>query len=212
MAMRLPRPDPASDGRRQAGAGTPTPASCRTAVSRPARGELVHGPVELLLGDHQRRGEPDRGAVGVLGQHAAVAAAARTPRGRSSAPGRCRRRPTGPRPRTATTPVADQRAAAARAGARPARAARCWNSPVAQQRDHLDGRPRRPAGCRRRSSRARPGLSTPSTSASADHRRDRHDAAAERLAQHVHVGHARPRARRRRSRRCGRGPTGSRRR
>ena len=50
-------------------------------------------------------------------------------------------------------------------------------------------RPRRPAGCRRTSSRARRAAARPSTSAGRGHRRHRHDAAAERLAEQVHVRH-----------------------
>ena len=68
------------------------------------RGELVHGPVDLLLGDHDRRSESQRRTVGVLNENAAFGQAqaellAGADLGSMSTPAHR------PRPRTATTPL-----------------------------------------------------------------------------------------------------------
>ena len=124
---------------------------------------------------------------------------------------RCRSRPRGPR----RGPGRPRRRPAARRepclqDARPARCARAWYSPGAQHPDDLDARRRTRAGCRRRCCRARRAGRRRCTSAGDDHGRHRHDAAAERLAQEVDVGHDALVVAGERRARCGRGPTGSR--
>ena len=106
------------------------PTAQSRASSASAQFELIETVVQLRLGDHDRRGEPDGRAVGVLGQHAAPRPAPRTPRGRCRAPDRCPRPAHSPRRRHPTTPLPDHAVAAGRASAARGRAARCWYSPV----------------------------------------------------------------------------------
>ena len=114
--------------------------------------DLVHGPVELLAGDHERRGEADRVHVGVLAEQAAVlervAVLAR-------AAGLGLELDAGPQ-----ADAADLLRRAASCMAREARLevdaqlGRALDQLLVDQ--HVEGgdrRPRRRAGCRRRSSR-----------------------------------------------------------
>ncbi len=173
-------------------------------------GELVDGPVEVGRLDHDRRRQPDRRAVRVLREHAAPheRLAHLAPGARS--PGRCRCRPRARRRAPSTTPWPTSC---------PRRSCRCAPS-VARallrlaRREHAhdleaDGRGERVAAERRA---VLAGLQHAEHVAVADDRGHRHDAAAERLAEQVEVGHdAHELAREGRIRR-GRGPTGSRRR
>ena len=176
------------------------------------RGQLVDGAGDLVGGDHQRRGEPDGRAVGVLDQDARAPSGRRLTSRPVPSAGSMSTPAHSPTPRTAVTPCADQaaRARSCSTGAELGRRA------LALARRPASG-PRRcrrppPAGCRRRSSRAGPGRSTPSTSRVADHGRHRHHAAAEGLAQQVQVGHHADVVDGEGRRRCGRARTGSRRR
>jgi hypothetical protein len=49
--------------------GLPTQASSRQ-ILRQDRGELLERPVDLVAGDHQRRGDADRVLMGILGEDA----------------------------------------------------------------------------------------------------------------------------------------------
>ena len=94
-----------------------------------------------------------------------------------------------PRPRTPTTPW-PTRPSSRSCSSAPSSAARSLElagAPAARTTVDADRAGQRVAA--EGASRARPGCSTPRTSAVGDDRRDRHDAAAERLAEHVHVGH-----------------------
>ena len=128
--------------------------------------------------------------VGVLGR----ARRARSSRSHDlRAPSRRPSRQVDPEPQAALADLEHGRSAAASQAARPPRrrgAPDCSaRLPSASSSSTAARRRRRPAGCRRRCCRARPGAITPSTSSLADDRRQRHDPAAERLAEHVEVGH-----------------------
>ncbi len=155
----------------------------------PRTGQLLDRPVELRRADDQRRREADGRAVGVLGEHAAGHAAARqTSRpvpsaGSMSTPAHSPATAHGRRRRGRPA----RRASPSQALAERPRAL-AWNSPVcsisttASPTAQASGLPPKVEPCS-------PGRSTPSTSRFADDRGDRDDAAAERLAEQVHVGH-----------------------